>query len=216
MPTLLKRLERIDASSLADADKALRVLPNTIRPVARGRRLLGRAVTADAQADLMAVIAALQLAGPGDVLVVAAGSDQHAVAGELFATEAIRRGVTGIVIDGLCRDSRTLATLDLPVYARGVAPSACPARALPVTQVPLLIGGVEVRPGDILLGDDDGIVVATDAELSAAIELAETIQTREEALREAISAGASLFDAFNYDEHVANLRAGVPSALAFG
>ena len=76
----------------------------------------------------MSVLAGLHQSGPGDVLVIAAGSDQHAVAGELFATEALRRGVSGIVIDGLCRDSRTLAQLDLPVYARGVAPSACPAR----------------------------------------------------------------------------------------
>src|SRR5918995_5026420 len=98
--------------------------------------------------------AGLRLAGPGDVLVVV-GHDQHAVAGELFATEALRRGVAGIVIDGRCRDSRTLARLDLPVYARGVAPTACPARATPVIQVLITIGGGEGRPADLLLRDDD-------------------------------------------------------------
>ena len=86
--TLLERLRRIDSTSLADADKSLRILPLAIRPIATGRRLLGRAVTADANGDLMSVIAALQHAGAGDVLVVSAGSDEHAVAGELFATEA--------------------------------------------------------------------------------------------------------------------------------
>ncbi len=129
--TLLERLRRIDSTSLADADKSLRILPLAIRPIATGRRLLGRAVTADARGDLMSVIAALQHAGAGDVLVVSAGSDEHAVAGELFATEALRRGLAGIVIDGRCRDSRTLAEIDLPVYARGVAPSAFPARSDP-------------------------------------------------------------------------------------
>ena len=213
--TLLERLRRIDSTSLADADKSLRILPPAIRPVATGRRLLGRAVTADANGDLMSVIAALQHAGAGDVLVVSTGSDEHAVAGELFATEALRRGLAGIVIDGRCRDSRTLAQIEIPVYARGVAPSAFPAKSTPVIQVPLTIGGVEVRPGDILLGDDDGIVVGDDAELAAAIEAAETIQFREEALRASISAGTSLFSAMNFDEHVANLRAGRPSALAF-
>ncbi len=212
---LLERLRRIDSTSLADADKSLRILPLAIRPIATGRRLLGRAVTADAGGDLMSVIAALQHAGAGDVLVVAAGSDEHAVAGELFATEAMRRGLAGIVIDGRCRDSRTLAEIDLPVYARGVAPSAFPARSIPVIQVPLTIGSVEVRPGDILLGDDDGIVVADDAELAAAIEAAETIQFREEALRTSISSGTSLFSAMNFDEHAARLRAGQPSSLAF-
>ena len=115
----------------------------------------------------MPVLAGLAESGPGDVLVIA-GHPDHAVAGELFATEALRRGVAGIVIDGRCRDSRILAGLDLPVFARGVAPSACPARAVPVIQVPLLIGDVTVQPGDLVLGDDDGIVVGSDAEVREA------------------------------------------------
>ena len=168
-----------------------------------GLRLTGPALTVDARGDLMSVIAALQHAGPGDVLVVSAGTEEHAVAGELFSTEALRRGLAGIVIDGRCRDSRTLAEIDLPVYARGVAPSAPGASSVPVIQVPLNLGGVEVRPGDILLGDDDGIVVGDDAELEAAIDGAETIQFREEALRASISAGTSLFTALNFDEHAA-------------
>jgi len=213
--TLLERLRRIDSTSLADADKSLRILPLAIRPIATGRRLLGRAVTADANGDLMSVIAALQHAGADDVLVVSTDSDQHAVAGELFATEALRRGLAGIVIDGRCRDSRTLAQIEIPVYARGVAPSAFPAKSIPVIQVPLTIGGIEVRPGDILLGDDDGIVVGDEAELAAAIDGAETIQFREEALRTSISSGTSLFSAMNFDEHAARLRAGQPSSLAF-
>ena len=141
--------------------------------------------------------------------------EEHAVAGELFATEALRRGVAGIVIDGRCRDSRTLAQLDLPVYARGVAPTACPARAVPVIQVPVVLGGVEVRPGDLVLGDDDGIVVASDDEVLALLEGAEAIQHREEALQQTIAAGTSLFDSLNYDEHLAALEAGRDSRLTF-
>ena len=127
---VLARLARIDTTSLVDAAGGLRVLPASLRPVRRGLRLVGRALTVDAREDLLSVVEGLRLSGPGDVLVVA-GSDRHAVAGELFATEALRRGVAGMVIDGLCRDTRTLAELDLPVYARGTAPSACPARAAP-------------------------------------------------------------------------------------
>src|SRR3712207_6113025 len=116
------RLAGVDTTSLVDAGRGLRVLPTGIRPVRRGLRMVGRAVTVDARGDLMSVLAGLQLSGPGDVVVVAAGNDEHAVAGELFATEALRRGMAGIVIDGLCRDTRTLAELHLPVFARGVAP----------------------------------------------------------------------------------------------
>jgi regulator of RNase E activity RraA len=211
---LLQRLAAIDTTSLKDAGPALRVLPAALRPIRAGVRLLGRAVTVDAREDLMPVLAGLAQAGPGDVLVIA-GHPDHAVAGELFATEALRRGLAGFVIDGRCRDSRVLAGLDLPVFARGVAPSACPARALPVIQVPLVIGDVVVRPGDLVLGDDDGIVVGSDHEVLEAIDGAEAIQQREGALRAAIEGGESLFDHLNYDEHVAALREGRDSKLNF-
>jgi len=210
---VLARLARIDTTSLVDAGGGLRVLPASLRPVRRGLRLVGRALTVDAREDLLSVVEGLRLSGPGDVLVVA-GSDRYAVAGELFATEALRRGVAGMVIDGLCRDTRTPAELDLPVYARGTAPSACPARAAPVVQVPITIGAVQVRPGDLVLGDDDGVVVATE-EVQAVLERAEAIQRGEAALRAAIAAGSSLFDHLNYEEHVAAVRAGRDSRLTF-
>ena len=160
----------------------------------------------------MPVMAALEQSGAGDVLVIA-GHPDHAVAGELFATEALRRGLAGIVIDGRCRDSRILAGLDLPVYARGVAPRAFPARSMPVIQVPLTIGGVEVRPGDILLGDDDGIVVGDDAELRRRSRR----PRRSSSARGAAGAirAVTPCSAMNFDEHVAELRAGRPSKLAF-
>ena len=211
---LLQRLTAIDTTSLKDAGPGLRVLPAALRPIRPGVRLLGRALTVDAREDLMPVLAGLAQSGPGDVLVIAGHAD-HAVAGELFATEAQRRGVAGIVIDGRCRDSRILASLDLPVFARGVAPSACPAKSVPVIQIPLLIGEVTVRPGDLVLGDDDGLVVGSEADVLAAIEGAEAIQQREGALRVAIEGGESLFDHLNYDEHVAALRDGRDSKLTF-
>lgn len=213
---LWDRLRRLDTTSVSDADPSLRVVASAIRPVVAGLRLLGRAVTAEANGDLMSVIAALKASRAGDVLVVDAGVGDRAVAGELFASEAIRRGVAGIVIDGLCRDTSTLRRLELPVYARGATPCAAPARRTPVIGTTVLIGGVEVRPGDLLLGDDDGIVVGTEAELTAAIAAAESIQHREEALRASISSGTSIFVTMNFDDHVARLEQGLDSALTLG
>ncbi len=211
---LLERLARVDTTSLVDAGRGLRVLPRTLRPIRPGLRLLGRALTVDAHDDLMPVLAGLEQSGPGDVLVVV-GNDEHAVAGELFATEALRRGLAGIVIDGMCRDSRTLAAINLPVYAKGVVPTACPARAVPVIQMPITIGEVPVRPGDLVLGDDDGLVVASEQEIAAVLDAAEAIQRREEGLRAGIEGGRSLFDSLNYPEHLAAVRAGEDSSLAF-
>ena len=215
---LLDRLGRVDTTSLVDADKpyaGLRVLPTTLRPVRPGLKMAGQAFTVAARGDLLGVLLALREARPGDVLVVAVGSDEHAVAGELFATEARRRGLAGIVIDGRCRDSRTLARLDLPVFASGIAPSAFAAATDPVLQVPVLIGDIEVSPGDLMLGDDDGIVAGSADAVAAAIEAAEDIQRREEALRAGIEAGESLLDHVNLDEHLAAVRAGRPSTLTF-
>ena len=210
---LLARLGVIDTASLSDANKALAVLAPTIRPLVPGLRMAGRAVTAKANDDLMSVIGALQIAGPGDVLVVAAGDRNEAVSGELFGTEAFRRGLAGVVIDGMSRDTAALRRLGLPFYSRGVTPKAPAAVKVPEIQVPVMIGGVEVCPGDLLVGDDDGIIVGSVTDFAAIIDAAEAIQTREKALRISIESGFSLFDAMNYKEHVARLRAGEPSRL---
>jgi 4-hydroxy-4-methyl-2-oxoglutarate aldolase len=205
----------LDAASLADANKALRILPRDLRPYRRGIHMVGRAVTVTASADLVPVLAGLEQCGAGEVLVVDAGTTDDAVLGELFATEALRREMAGIVVYGLCRDTGVLARLPLPIYALGTIPRAAGATRLPVTQQPVHLGDVEVRPGEIVVGDDDGIVVLSDAELAAAIETAEAIQRREGRIRSAIQDGTSLFDQLNFAEHVEDLRAGRTSSLAF-
>ncbi len=212
---LLARLRLIDTTSLSDADKALGVLPPAIRPLLPGLRMAGRAVTAKANGDLMSVIGALEIAGAGDVLVVSAGIDDQAVAGELFGTEAFRRGLAGVVIDGLSRDTDALRRLGLPFYSRGVTPKAPPASKVPEIQVPLLIGTVEVRPGDLLVGDDDGIIVGSVADFASIVDVAEAIQTREKVLRISIENGFPLLEAMNFTEHAQRLRLGGDSRLVF-
>jgi 4-hydroxy-4-methyl-2-oxoglutarate aldolase len=212
---LLERLRHIDTASLSDASRELRVLPPAIRPLVSGGHMAGRAVTAVANQDLMSVIGALEISGVGDVLVVAAAGCDQAVCGELFGTEAFRRGMSGVVIDGLSRDSAALRKLAMPFYSRGVTPMAPPALSIPEIQVPLLIDGVQVVPGDIVVGDDDGIIVGTTAEFAAIVEAAEGIQTREKALRISIENGFSLFDTLNFTEHRQRLIAGIDSKLTF-
>jgi 4-hydroxy-4-methyl-2-oxoglutarate aldolase len=209
------QLWQLDAASLSDANKALRILPRELRPYRNGIRMVGRAVTVAASADLVPVLAGLEQCGAGDILVVDAGTTEHAVLGELFATEAVRRGMAGIVVYGLCRDTATLTQMRLPIYALGTTPRAVGATRLPVSQQPVRLGDIEVRPGEILVGDDDGIVVVSDAELEEALETAEAIQRREGKIRSAIQDGMSLFEQLNFAEHVENLQAGRRSSLAF-
>lgn len=213
---LLERLAHLSTTSLVDASPALRVLPHRLRPVAAGRHLAGRVVTARAERDLVPVIHALRASGPGDVLVVDAGGDERAVAGELFGTEAQRRGLAGLVVDGRTRDTAALSRLTMPVWSTGFAPNAFGATRLPEEGVTLSLDGVAVVPGELLVGDDDGLVTGSEDEFAAAVDRAEAIEAREKALQGRILAGTSLFDVMTYEEHLAALREGRPGGLSFG
>lgn len=213
---LIDRLGHLSTTSLVDAMPTLRILPPSLRPIVPGRHLVGRVVTARANRDLMSVIHALRESGPGDALVVDAGGDDRAVAGELFCTEAQRRGLAGLVVHGRSRDSATLAGLAMPIWSTGVAPNAYAANSLPETGVTLSLHGVRVDPDELIVGDDDGLVVGSEEELGAAVDRAEAIEAMEKGLQARMLDGVSLFDVMNYDEHLAALRHGRPGGLAFG
>lgn len=120
---LLARLAQLDCAAICDADKTIRVMDYGIRPISKRPKMVGIAHTVRCRDDFLSVIKGLEESVPGEVLVVDAGGSPTAVVGELFATEARRRGLAGIVVDGACRDTRTLkAMLDFSVYAKHISP----------------------------------------------------------------------------------------------
>jgi regulator of RNase E activity RraA len=174
-------------------------------------RIFGPAYTVVASGEFLSVLWAIHDASEGDVLVVQAGGAPVAALGELLATEAWRRGLGGIVVDGYVRDRSGLP--DLPIWARGTVPNAGRNDVVPRVGGPVLVGGVRVTPGDLVLADDDGIVVAPAAQLEAALERAEQIERAEAAVLAGIRRGEDLIAMTNLVEHVARLRAGHAGGL---
>lgn len=205
-------LASVPVSTLCDVDKSLPVADPAIRPLTRAR-LCGPAYTVVAAGEFLSVLWAIADAAPGDVLVVQAGGAPLAALGELLANEARRRGLGGIAVDGYVRD-RTGLPPELPLWARGTVPIAGRSDVAPRVGGAVSFGGVRVTPGDVVVGDDDGLVIAPRAQLEACLARAAEIERTEAAVLAGIRGGQSLIEMTNLAEHVARLRAGEPSALA--
>jgi regulator of RNase E activity RraA len=212
---LIERLLGTDVSALSDADKTLPVVDPAVRAMIPEVRMAGPAFTVVAEDDHLPVMSALAEARSGDVLVIATHGGSRAVFGELFATEARRRGLLGIVTDGFCRDLRGLRQIGLPAFARGVTPRSGTTASRTVAGATIVCGGVEVAPGDIVFGDDDGVLIAPAERIAAALETAELIGRSERAILAALARGEALHALTNYAEHIAALDRGEASALAF-
>jgi 4-hydroxy-4-methyl-2-oxoglutarate aldolase len=212
---LTTRLLAIEVSALCDADKGLPVVDPGIRAIVPDVRMAGPALTVVAQDDHLPVFAALEAAEPGDVLVVVNGGGSRAVVGELFATEARRRGVAGIVVDGLCRDVAGLRRLGLPFFARGTVPASGSTVSRTALRQRVRCGGVDVASGDIVFGDDDGLVIASADRMEAALAGGEAIARAERAMLAAMADGRALHELTNYAEHAERLDGGHESRLEF-
>ena len=210
-----QRLSVLDTACVSDANKELRVIDPAIRPIRTGLKLIGRAHTVSCHEDFLMVIKALKDAEEGEVIVIDSQGSERALAGEMFPTEAMRKHLAGIVIDGSCRDTAAIRRMEIPYYARSVNCRAGTTKNIFKTQIPINCGGVTIDPGDIVFGDDDGLIVATIDELSHVIEAAEEIQKKEERLLKGMAKGVSLLEMMNFDDHYKKLSKGESSTLKF-
>ena len=131
-----------------------------LRPFHRSGRMAGTALTVRTRAgDNLAVHHALELVGPGDVIVVDGGGDStRALVGEIMKDIAEHRGAAGFVIDGAIRDVAAFRASDFPCFARGVNHRGPYKTGPGIINAPVSIGGTVISPGDIVVGDEDGIV----------------------------------------------------------
>ncbi len=156
-----------------------------------GRSMVGSALTVRTRpGDNLAVHKALDLARPGDVVVVdGRGEVVNSLIGELMTTYAASRQIAGLVVDGAVRDRASLSMGSLPVYARGVSHLG-PYKSGPgEIHGPVSVGGVTVNDGDVIVGNEDGIAVIPRTRATEAVESAEAVVAREVGQRRDIDAG---------------------------
>lgn len=201
--------ERWSAALVADAayraGQEVRTAPAAIRPLDAGAKLAGPVRTVQANNDLVAVIAAVHRASPGDVLVIGNPTREVAVVGDLIGGESARKGLTGLVVDAMVRDRTELLALELPVFSRGTVPVG-PLKLAPGLKgigrldVPVELGSVVVVPGWWAFGDGDGVVFVppgAEEEIGRQAGLAEE---REAALQAEIESGRALGELLAVEE----------------
>jgi 4-hydroxy-4-methyl-2-oxoglutarate aldolase len=193
---VLTRLGELGAATVYEANGQTGAFDAGLKPLDPTRTLVGRAVTLDLPpADNWYVHVAMLEAGPGDVLVVdAKGYLEAGPWGDVLTCLAQQRGLAGLVIDGAVRDSRDIIAAGFPVFARGLSikgtTKAVPGRI----NVPVRVGGVTVEPGDIVVGDADGLVRVPAHQLHDALAASEARAAKESGFRDRIRVGANTLE----------------------
>jgi 4-hydroxy-4-methyl-2-oxoglutarate aldolase len=164
----------IGAATVYEASGRKGAVDPRIKPLGRGIRLLGPAVTVECHPkDNLMLHKALQIAQKGDVLVVSTqGYPDAGYWGGLMATSAMARELGGLAIDGCVRDSAEILEMGFPVFCRGTCMRGTVKGTLGRVNHPIVFGGVVVKPGDLVLGDDDGLVIVDQKEIEAVLKAA--------------------------------------------
>ena len=188
-----RALQQCAPSLASDAMHGRQTMDAGIKPIGRGMKLIGQARTVLARGDNSPAMAAIPLMRPGEVMVVDAGEGAlHATWGDITTLEAAQRGVSGVVVGGAVRDTADIIEMGFPVFCRAITLRG-PAQGIDgAIDVPIVVGGVTVRPGDVIFGDDDGVVVIPLEDLDAVIAGTRAKLVKEKGWIAAVRAGGSL------------------------
>lgn len=151
----------IPTTCISDSAKGLYNMDPAIRSIKEGVQIAGRALTVKMPVgDNLAVLEAIDSAEPGDIVVVdAKGNDYRAVVGDLYVGLAKTLGVQALVIDGVVRDIQDIKEFDFPVFCKGSTMASPAKTGWGEINVPISCGGAAVHPGDMIVGDDNGVTV---------------------------------------------------------
>ena len=181
----------VPVSNVSDCMSRLFAGGARLRPMHRGLPMSGPALTVRTRpGDNLMIHKALQMAAPGDIIVVDAGGDlTNAVIGDLLVGIAIQRGLGGFVINGAIRDARTVREGNFPIFAAGVTHRGSYKNGPGEINVPIAIDGMVIEPGDLIIGDDDGVLCVPFDHVESVLAAARKKAGAEAVMAKAIAAG---------------------------
>ncbi len=202
-PEAVAAVGQYSTATIHEAQGRLGALDSNIKPVRQDVHVFGTAITAKCHiGDNLMIFEAINCAKPGDILVLSAGNNpEQGGFGDVLAAACMGRGIKALVIDAGVRDGRGLRKSGFPVFSLGLSIKGTSKETLGSVNEPVVVGGELITPGDIIVGDDDGVVVVR----QNPIELAAACQRREDA--EAAMIEAHLRGELTFDERYASIRA---------
>ena len=198
-PAALAILERLGVSTVHEAQGRSGLMQPYMRPVWRGARIAGSAVTALCHPnDNWMIHVAIEMVKPGDLLVVACSSENtNGAIGDLIATSLKARGAKGVVIDMGCRDAAEIAEMKFPIWSRAISAQGTIKGTAGSVNVPVTCGGVYVKPGDVVVADDDGVVVVPRADAAKVVKAGEEREKKEAVNRQRLLKGELSLDIYD-------------------
>ena len=204
-PALVKRLGALGVATAHEAYGRFGLMKPYLRPVWSGAEASGTAVTVLAQpGDNWMIHVAVEQCQPGDILVVGCTTDNtDGMFGDLLATSLTARGVKGLVIDAGVRDARALREMGFPVWSKAFSAKGTVKATLGAVNVPVVCAGINVRPGDAVVADDDGVVVIARKDAADVVAKGEKRVADEDGKRQKLAAGVLGLDMYNMREPLA-------------